>query len=237
MARGDGRRANQLREVKIATGFLRNCPSSVLIEMGNTRVICSATVEERVPPFLANSGTGWVTAEYGMLPASTSGRKKRNTNGIDGRTAEIQRLVGRVLRAVTDRRRLGERTIRIDCDVIDADGGTRTASITGAWVALADCVKRLKAAGRVKGRVLIEPVAAVSVGIVEGKPLLDLCYAEDSAAQVDMNVAMTASGGFVEFQGAAEERPFHSDELAAMLKLAKSGIRKLVRFQREALRS
>ncbi len=237
MARADGRRADQLRRVAIKRRFLKNCPSSALIEVGNTRVICSAIVEQGVPPFLEGTGLGWVTAEYGMLPASTSRRKQRNTRGIDGRTAEIQRLIGRCLRIVTNRARLGPRTIRIDCDVIDADGGTRTASITGAYVALVDAVERLRNQGLVSGNVVKEPIAAVSVGIVDGKAVLDLDYAEDSRAEVDMNLAMTASGRLVEVQGTAESEPFTDEELSRLLRLGAKGIRKLVSLQKEALKS
>lgn len=236
MRRTDGRKANELRPVRLERGFLRNCPSSVLIEAGGTRVVCAATVEQKTPPFLSGTGRGWVTAEYGMLPGSTSTRKNRNRGKVDGRTSEIERLIGRCLRAVTNLDELGERTIRIDCDVLDADGGTRTASITGAFVALADCVARLKTDGAVSRKVIREPVAAVSVGIVDGRPLLDLAYVEDSAADVDMNIAMTASGRFVEIQGTAESRPFSPDELEVLLALAKRGIRKLIRIQKEALR-
>jgi len=238
MGRGDGRRRDELRPVRIVRHFLANAPSSVLIEMGNTRIVCSAMVEESVPPFLKGSGRGWVTAEYGMLPASTPTRKQRDRAGkLDGRTQEIQRLIGRCLRAVTDMTSLGERTVWIDCDVLDADGGTRTAAITGAWVALADCAERLRRAGKVKSCVVREPVAAVSVGIAAGRPVLDLSYAEDSRAEVDMNVAMTSRGGFVEIQGTAESRPFDSAELAALLALARRGIRNLIRKQREVLKA
>lgn len=237
MPRADGRKPGEMRPVSIERGFLKNCPSSVLIEMGNTRVICSATVEKKVPPFLEGAGRGWITAEYGMLPGSTQGRKRRSRDGVDGRTAEIQRLVGRCLRAVTDLDKLGERTIRIDCDVIDADGGTRTASVTGAWVALADAVGRLEKKGAITGKVLRSAVAAVSVGIVDGRVMLDLAYGEDSAAQVDMNVAMTSTGRFVEIQGTAESAPFTADQLDAMLKLAARGVRKLISVQKEVLRS
>ncbi len=189
-----------------------------------------------MPPFLAGSGRGWVTAEYGMLPASTNTRKSRDRSGkVDGRTAEIQRLIGRSLRAVTDMTRLGERTIWLDCDVLDADGGTRTASVTGAYVALADCVARLKRQGLVAGKVLREAVAAVSVGIVGSKPLLDLSYVEDSAAEVDMNVVMTSGGRLVEVQGTAEAQPFSREDLDEMLALGARGIRRLVKAQREAL--
>ena len=237
MARADGRKPGDLRPVSITRGFLKHCPSSALVEMAGTRIICSATVEERVPPFLEGTGRGWVTAEYGMLPGSTQGRKRRSHDGVDGRTAEIQRLVGRCLRAVTDLDKLGERTIRIDCDVIDADGGTRTASVTGAWVALADAVGRLEKEGALTGKVVRCPLAAVSVGIVDGRPMLDLAYGEDSAAQVDLNVAMTATGRFVEIQGTAESAPFTRDQLDAMLALAARGIRKLIRIQKEVLKS
>jgi len=237
MARADGRKPADLRPVRMRRGFLKNCPSSVLIEQGNTRVICAATVEERVPPFLEGTGRGWITAEYGMLPGSTQGRKRRNRSGVDGRTAEIQRLVGRCLRAVAHLDKLGERTIRIDCDVIDADGGTRTASLTGAWVALADAVGRLDKKDVPAGKVLASPIAAVSVGVIDGRAVLDLDYSEDFAAEVDMNVAMTSAGRFVEIQGTAESAPFTRDQLDAMLKLAAKGIRKLIRIQKEVLGS
>jgi len=236
MPRQDGRRADELRPVRVTRRFLRNAPASVLIRMGGTRVVCAATVEESVPPFLKGTGKGWVTAEYGMLPASTSTRKERERSGkIDGRTQEIQRLIGRSLRAVVDMSKLGERTIRIDCDVLDADGGTRTAAITGAYVALADCVARLAREGKVGAGVLRAAVAAVSVGIVDGRPLLDLSYVEDSAADVDMNVVMTSKGSFVEVQGTAESRPFNERDLKAMLRLARRGIARLLRVQKEAL--
>jgi ribonuclease PH len=236
MARPDGRRAGDLRPVKITLGFLKTTPSSVLIETGNTRVICTAIAERGVPPFLQNTGRGWVTAEYGMLPASTTSRKQRERSGkVDGRTAEIQRLIGRSLRAVTDMGKLGERTIWMDCDVIDADGGTRTASVTGAYVALADCIERLRGAGLVKGRVLKEAVAAVSVGMVGGQPVLDLSYVEDKAAEVDMNIVMTSGGRFVEVQGTAENEPFDRGALDALVRLGGKGIRRLLGAQKEAL--
>jgi ribonuclease PH len=225
-----------MRIVRITRHFLRSAPASVLIEMGNTRVLCTAMAQEGVPPFLANSGKGWITAEYGMLPASTSSRKPRDRSGkVDGRTAEIQRLIGRSLRAITDMAKLGERTIWIDCDVLDADGGTRTASVTGAYVALVDCVEALRARGAVSGRVVREAVAAVSAGVVDGKPTLDLSYVEDSAAEADMNIVMTAGGRFVEVQGTGEKRPFTRVELDSVLNLGRKGILRLVRFQREAL--
>lgn len=236
MARPDGRRADELRPVKITRHFLKSTPASVLIEMGRTRVICAASIEGSVPPFLAGKGRGWVTAEYGMIPPSTPRRKDRDRGPkVDGRTIEIQRLVGRSLRAVVDMAALGERSIRIDCDVIDADGGTRTAAITGAYVALADAVEMARSAGQVTGVVLPSAVAAVSVGLVEGKPVLDLSYAEDSTAEVDMNIVMTSAGRFVEIQGTGEEATFGRDELDAMLDLAAKGIRKLLKAQQEAL--
>ncbi len=235
MARAHGRRANELRPVSMTRGFLKNSPSSVLIEMGKTRVICCATVEEGVPHFLKGSGAGWITAEYGMLPGSTLQRVSRTRGGVGGRTAEIQRLLGRCLRAVARLDRLPEMTLRIDCDVLDADGGTRTAAITGAWVALADAIGRLEDKGAVKRGVLGSPLAAVSVGMVGGRALVDLDYSEDSIADVDMNVAMTTSGRFVEIQGTAESAPFSRKELDAMLRLAAGGIRRLIRIQREVL--
>lgn len=236
MARPDGRSRSQLRPVRITRHFLKSTPASVLIEMGNTRVLCTAIAQESVPPFLANTGKGWVTAEYGMLPGSTSSRKQRDRSGkVDGRTAEIQRLIGRSLRAVTDFSKLGERTIWIDCDVLDADGGTRTASVTGAYVALIDCIEALRARGAVTGRVVREAVAAVSAGVVDGKPTLDLSYVEDSAAEADMNIVMTSGGRFIEIQGTGEKRPFTRGELDSVLNLGKKGIMKLIRLQREAL--
>jgi ribonuclease PH len=236
MARPDGRSRSELRPVRITRHFLKGAPASVLIEMGNTRVLCTAIAQEGVPPFMANSGRGWVTAEYGMLPASTSTRKQRDRSGkVDGRTAEIQRLIGRSLRTITDASKLGERTIWIDCDVLDADGGTRTASVTGAYVALVDCVEGLRAKGLVTGKVIREAVAAVSAGIVDGKPTLDLSYVEDSGAEADMNIVMTAGGRFVEVQGTGEKRPFTRVELDSILNLGRKGILKLVRLQREAL--
>ncbi len=234
MARPDKRRAGELRPVRIVRGFLRNTPASVLIEMGKTRIVCAASVDESVPPFLKGSGRGWVTAEYGMIPASTPTRKPRDRGQVDGRTQEIQRLIGRSLRAVTDMTRLGERTIRIDCDVLDADGGTRTAAITGAYVALSDCVAELERKGLVKGRVLRSHVAAVSAGIVDGVALLDLSYVEDSAADVDMNIVMTSSGRFVEVQGTAESAAFDREELDKLIALASRGIKSLIRKQKEA---
>lgn len=234
MERSDGRRPQQLRPVSIERNVIRHAEGSVLVSFGDTRVICTASVEDSVPPFLRGKGSGWVTAEYGMLPRSTGTRNPReSTRGkVGGRTHEIQRLIGRSLRAVTDLALLGERTIFIDCDVIQADGGTRTASITGAWVALADAVDRLISAGTITGHPVRERVAAVSVGIIDGTPLLDLCYEEDSRADVDMNVVMTESLRFVEIQGTAEGAPFTGDEMDAMRSLAVAGIKELLDIQR-----
>ncbi len=233
----DGRSPGELRPVKIARGYLKGVPGSVLIEVGDTRVICAATVEDRVPPFLKGKGTGWLTAEYGMLPRSSPQRIRREASAgkVGGRTHEIQRLIGRSLRAVVNLAYLGERTITMDCDVIQADGGTRTASITGAFIALADAV----ADAREKGLVVVNPVrdflAAVSVGIVDGAAVLDLCYAEDSRAAVDMNIVKTGSGGFVEVQGTAEGEPFSVAQMDELMALAASGIDRLVGMQRELL--
>jgi len=233
----DGRRVTELRPLTIKRGYLKNAEGSALIEMGGTRVLCAATVEERVPPFLRNSGRGWVTAEYSMLPRSSADRIQREVNRghPGGRTHEIQRLIGRSLRAVTNLEALGERQILIDCDVIEADGGTRTASITGAFVALVDAIRWLAKKTPFHGSPLRDWVAAVSVGIVEGRPCLDLCYAEDSKAQVDMNLVMTGSGRIVEIQGTAEGEAFSERELASMMTLGKSGIRKLIQGQRRVL--
>lgn len=233
--RHDGRRADELRPLEITRGYTRNCPGSVLIRTGETAVICTATVEESVPEWMRGKGRGWVTAEYDMLPGSTGERRPRSRKKLDGRTSEIQRLIGRVLRSVVDMEKLGERCIWLDCDVLQADGGTRTAAITGAYVALADAVTSLKQDGRLMHSPLIEPVAAVSVGKVNGRILLDLDYEEDSRAEVDFNVAMTASGRFVEVQGCAEGAPFERAELDRMIESAGRGIRKLVTGQRKAL--
>jgi ribonuclease PH len=217
--------------------FLHFSEGSVLVEMGRTRVICAATLEDRVPPFLKNSGKGWLTAEYAMLPASTQKRSPReSTSGkIGGRTHEIQRLIGRTLRAVTDLRAFGERTITVDCDVIQADGGTRTAAITGAFVALVSLLRRMKERGVVSAIPVTDYVSAVSVGVVNGELLLDLDYAEDSGAEVDMNVVMTGKGLFIEVQGTAEARPFDRDRLSALTELAAAGIGELTQRQREIL--
>ena len=236
-ARTDGRRADELRRVRITPGYLPYAEGSALIEMGDTRVICSASVEERVPPFLRNRGTGWVTAEYAMLPRATLQRTSRETGrgGPSGRTHEIQRLIGRSLRAIVNTQLLGERTITLDCDVLQADGGTRTASITGAYVAFALACRRLQRINKIERSPLVGEVAAVSVGIVEGAPMLDLKYDEDSRAGVDMNVICTGDGRFIEVQGTAEGEPFTREEMDALLLLARQGIEHLVKAQRAAL--
>ncbi len=235
--RSDNRLPEQLRPVTIEPGFLQFPTGSVLISVGNTRVICAATVEDRVPPWMRGRGTGWITAEYAMLPSATPERNQREaTKGrLGGRTHEIQRLIGRALRAVVDLDRLGERTVLVDCDVIGADGGTRTASITGAWVALALALRKHFDPAKTAKWPLIGQIAAVSVGIVDGSTVLDLPYAEDSRAEVDMNVAMTDAGGFVEVQGTAEREPFTRAQLDGMLGLAERGIRELFALQTAAL--
>ncbi len=234
----DGRRWDAPRPVSITVGYQRSAEGSALIEMGGTRVLCAASLEERVPAFLRGQGAGWVTAEYSMLPRATNTRssRERDTGRVSGRSQEIQRLIGRSLRAVTDMAALGERTVQIDCDVIEADGGTRTASITGAYVALHQAMMLL-VRQRVIRRVPLErPVAAVSVGILRGQLLLDLCYAEDYEADVDFNVVMTANGGLVELQGATEARPFPRPMVEQVLSLAARGLEPVFRAQREALR-
>jgi len=235
--RTDGRRADALREVKITRNYLGYAEGSVLIEFGVTKVICSASVEENVPSFLRGKGTGWVTAEYSMLPRATHTRSQRESarGKVTGRTHEIQRLIGRSLRAVMDLTLLGERSILIDCDVIQADGGTRTASITGAYVALADALSLLVTRGTITTQPLREAVAAVSVGIVDGVPMLDLNYEEDSAAEVDMNIVMTSSNRFVEVQGTAEGKPFTVEEMDIMRSMAMSAIARLFEIQEKAL--
>jgi ribonuclease PH len=235
--RTQGRAADALRAVKITRGYTRHAEGSVLMEFGETRVLCTASVEDKVPPHKRGSGEGWVTAEYGMLPRATHTRSDREAarGKQSGRTHEIQRLIGRALRAVFDLRALGERTISLDCDVIQADGGTRTAAITGAWVAAHDAVSWLLAQGKLTASPIRDAVAAVSVGIVGGTPLLDLEYTEDSACGTDMNVVMTGAGGYVEVQGTAEGAPFSHAEMAQLLALADKGIRELVAAQRAAL--
>jgi len=233
--RADGRRPAELRPVRLVPGFLPPAEGSVLIETGATRVICTATVQDGVPPFLRGQGRGWVTAEYGMLPRSSGERIERERRGPGGRTHEIQRLVGRSLRAVTDMAALGERSVLIDCDVLQADGGTRTAAVTGGYVALALALDRLRAAGVVAALPLTGSVAGVSAGIVDGRQLLDLAYEEDHRAEVDMNVVMTGAGRLVEVQGTAEGKPFTTAQLARLLDLVVEGIRTLTALQRETL--
>jgi ribonuclease PH len=232
------RKPDQLRAIRITRHYTKHAEGSVLIECGDTKVICTASVEERVPPHKKGSGEGWVTAEYGMLPRSTGERMSREAakGKQSGRTQEIQRLIGRSLRAVVDLGKLGERTIQIDCDVIQADGGTRTASITGAFVALQDAVTGLMNKGLVKESPLKDAIAAISVGIYQGTPVLDLDYVEDSACDTDMNVVMLGSGHFVEVQGTAEGHAFSREEMDALLELAKSGITQLIEMQRAALK-
>lgn len=237
--RPSGRQPDQMREVKITRNFTMHAEGSVLVEFGNTKVLCTATVERGVPRFLRGSGQGWVTAEYGMLPRSTTSRNGREAarGKQGGRTVEIQRLIGRSLRAALDLNKLGENTITLDCDVLQADGGTRTASITGAFVALQDAINVLKKDknGAMKGDPIKQAIAAISVGIYEGEPVLDLDYAEDSKAETDMNVIMTSAGGFIEVQGTAEGAPYSQEELNAMLNLARKGINELVEAQQKAL--
>ena len=234
-ARADGRAADQLRPIKITRDYLRHPEGSVLVEFGDTKVICTASIEEKVPPFLKGQGKGWVTAEYGMLPRSTNTRMNRERGGPSGRSQEIQRLVGRSLRAVVEMAKLGERTVWVDCDVIQADGGTRTAAITGSFIAMADAIGTVVRGGALPGTPVRDCVAAISVGIVGGAPALDLNYLEDSSAEVDMNVVMTGAGAFVEVQGTAEQTPFGRDSLAAMLALAEQGIGRLIALQRRAV--
>ncbi len=233
--RKDKRTVDQIRNTKITTNISPYAEGSALIEVGNTKVICTATVEERVPPFLRNKGTGWVTAEYAMLPRATHTRIQRETQRPSGRTQEIQRLIGRSLRAIVDTKVLGERQIFIDCDVILADGGTRCASITGAYVALALACRKLVSNGTLKKSPLLSEVAAVSVGIIEETPILDLCYVEDSSAEVDMNIVCTGAGEFIEIQGTAERAPFNREQMNEMLALAEKGINHLFTIQRQAL--
>lgn len=239
MERPSGRQPDQLRQVRITRNFTCHAEGSVLVEFGNTKVICTASVSDGVPRFMRGEGRGWVTAEYGMLPRSTGTRMGREAarGKQGGRTVEIQRLIGRSLRAAMDMEALGEHTINIDCDVIQADGGTRTASITGACVALADAVNWLKAEGKVKGEPLARMIASVSVGIYQGVPVLDLDYPEDSNADTDMNMVMADDGGMIEIQGTAEAEPFSEAEFMAMLSLAKKGIAELNLIQQQALQN
>jgi ribonuclease PH len=239
MNRSDNRAPDQMRPVKITPNYIAMAEGSVLIEVGHTKVICTASIEESVPPFLRNSGKGWITSEYAMIPRSTLTRTPRESSKgrVGGRTHEIQRLIGRSLRAVTDLTKIGERTITLDCDVIQADGGTRTASITGAYVALGLAVNRLVAAKTLKASPLRDFVAATSVGIVDGQVVLDLPYEEDSRAEVDMNFVMTGAGKFVELQATAEKDPFDDAQLAQLMKLAKKGCEELIAMQRGILAS
>ncbi|GAA4785007.1 ribonuclease PH [Corynebacterium canis] len=238
-SRADGRALDELRPVTITRGFTSNPAGSVLVEFGNTRVMCTASVEERIPRFKVGSGEGWLTAEYAMLPAATHERMPRESlkGKVKGRTHEISRLVGRSLRAAIDLRQLGENTIAIDCDVLQADGGTRTAAITGAYVALADAVAELRRRGVLTGNPLLPPVAAVSVGIIEGNVCLDLPYEEDSRAEVDMNVVMTAAGEFVEVQGTGEHNTFSRAQFNALLDAAEKGCAELIALQKAVLES
>ena len=237
LQRSSGRAPDQLRPISIQRGFTKHAEGSVLISFGDTRVLCTASVEEKVPGFLRGKGEGWLTAEYGMLPRSTHERMQREAarGGQGGRTMEIQRLIGRSLRACVDRAALGERTITIDCDVLQADGGTRTAAITGAYVALVDAINGLKKRGAIKRDPVVGAVAAISVGIFNGLPVLDLDYAEDSNCDTDMNVVMNDGGGFIELQGTAEGHAFRREELDAMLALASKGVSELCELQRQAL--
>jgi len=235
--RPSGRTPDQLRAVTIERRYTRHAEGSVLIAFGDTRVLCTASVEEKVPPFLRGKGEGWITAEYGMLPRATGERTQREAarGGQGGRTMEIQRLIGRALRACVDRAALGERTITLDCDVLQADGGTRTAAITGAYVALADAINWLKGRDKIKREPIHGAVAAVSVGIYQGTPVLDLDYAEDSRCDTDMNIVMNDGGGFIELQGTAEGHAFRREEMDAMLALAQKGVGELLTHQRDAL--
>ncbi len=239
MIRNDGRTPNQMRAVSIKKHFIKHAEGSVLIQVGNTQIICNASVEDKVPPFLRDKKQGWVTAEYSMLPRSTHTRTPRESSRgkVSGRTQEIQRLIGRSLRTVVDMEQLGERTLWIDCDVIQADGGTRTASITGAFVAMCLALKQLKKDKQIDVIPIKDFVAATSVGILNGKKILDLDYSEDSEAEVDMNIVKTGSGGFVEVQGTAEREPFSDKDLTALLSLAHKGIKELIVLQKKAIGS
>ena len=240
LARNDGRQNDQLREIKITPNYIKNATGSVLIEAGKTRVVCVASIENKIPRWMIQQGIrkqGWITAEYNMLPYAGGQRKMRESTAgkVSGRTQEIQRLIGRSFRAVVDLKALGERTIWIDCDVLEADGGTRTASITGAYVALSLAIKKLQKKNIIKGNPLKQQVAAISVGIVDGKALLDLDYSEDFAAEVDFNVVMTDAGEFIEVQGTAEEKPFTGDQLSEMLDLAKKGCEEIFELQKKSI--
>jgi ribonuclease PH len=233
--RVDGRKHDEMRRVEIVRDYIKHAEGSVYISVGDTKVICTATVEDRVPPFMRGTGKGWITAEYAMLPRATQTRTVREASKgkLGGRTMEIQRLIGRSLRSVVDLTAIGERTLWLDCDVIQADGGTRTASVTGAFVAMADAFRKLTEEGVISSFPVKDLLAATSVGIVDGQTYLDLCFEEDSAAQVDMNVVMTGTGKFVELQGTGEESPFTSDQLVQMLDLARRGIQQLIQYERK----
>ena len=233
--RPDGRGPDELRPLTITPGYMSYAEGSALIEMGGTKVICSASVENRVPHFLMGKNSGWLTAEYAMLPRSTQTRTQRETRGVRGRSQEIQRLIGRALRAVVDLKGLGVRTLWVDCDVLQADGGTRTAAISGAYVAVADAIGSLMAQKKIETNPLTDSVAAISVGMVGGEPALDLCYAEDASAEVDMNVVMTGEGKFVEVQGTAEGEPFSQEQMDQMLALARTGIGRITEAQATVL--
>lgn len=235
--RPSGRSADQLRPVSLDLGWAKHAEGSCLIKFGDTHVLCTASLEENVPPFLRNSGKGWVTAEYGMLPRATNTRMNREAakGKQTGRTVEIQRLIGRSLRAVTDMKALGERQIRIDCDVLQADGGTRTASITGAYVALHQCIDMMMSKGLIERHALIDRVAAISCGIVNGQPVLDLDYVEDSAAEADANFVLTAKGHIVEVQATAEADPFEDEAFTQLFNLARGGVKQLIKIQEDAL--
>jgi ribonuclease PH len=236
--RSDNRKNNSVRHTKITRNYIKHAEGSVLIEVGDTKVICTASIEEKVPPFLKGTGEGWITAEYNMLPRSTATRKVRDIARLkqDGRTMEIQRLIGRALRSVVDLKALGEKTIWIDCDVIQADGGTRTTSITGAFVALVDAVNKIHRNKPFKVYPIREFICATSVGIVNGEKMIDLCYEEDSTAQVDMNIVGTGNGEFVEIQGTGEEAPFSRKDLNELLDLGEKGIKQIIQIQKEALK-
>lgn len=237
MQRNDKRAYDQLREVKITKDYTKYADGSVLIESGNTKVLCTAMIEEKIPVFLKGQNKGWITAEYRMLPSSTASRKIRDSSKgkIDGRNMEIQRLIGRTLRSIIDLKKLGERTLWVDCGVIQADGGTRTAAITGAFIAIMQAVKKLKDAKKIKEIPMDHFVAAISVGVVNGQPLLDLCYEEDSKAEIDMNVVMTETGDYIEIQGTGEARPMKKEEFNKLLALSEKGIMELIEIQKKAL--
>jgi ribonuclease PH len=237
--RSDGRKYNELREVKVTRNFIKYAEGSVLFEMGETKIVCTASIEDKVPPFLRDSGQGWISAEYNMLPRSALTRIPREglSSKPRGRTQEIQRIIGRSMRSIVHLENLGERTIWLDCDVIQADGGTRVASITGSFIALYDAIRYIKKEGKMKGRILRDFIAGVSVGKEKEQKLLDLCFKEDSASEMDLNVVMTAGGQFVEIQGTGEKRPFEKQELEELLELANKGIKELIKIEKEVLKT